>query len=102
MRAEVAVVGYGRTPYSRAKPGERLYNVDEYIAWAADLALEKAGMTKNDFDDQGLAVAHAEVRAHRQLVGRDRRKPRHQPARAVARRPGRCVGIGDCSSAPPR
>ena len=61
MRAEVAVVGYGRTPYSRAKPGERLYTVDEYIAWAAALALEKAGMSKNDFDDQGLAVAHAEA-----------------------------------------
>ncbi len=61
MPAEVAIVGYGRTPYSRAKPGERLYTVDEYIAWAADLALQKAGMSKNDFDDQGFAVAHAEA-----------------------------------------
>lgn len=61
MTAEVAIVGYGRTPYSRAKPGETLYTVDEYIAWAADLALQKAGMSKNDFDDQGLAVSHAEV-----------------------------------------
>ncbi len=61
MSAEVAIVGYGRTPYSRNKPGERSYTVDEYLAWAAELALESAGMSKNDFDGQGLGVAHAEV-----------------------------------------
>ena len=61
MRGEVAVVGVGRTPYSRAKPGEPIYTVDDYIAWAADLALTQAGMTKSDFDGQGLAVAHAET-----------------------------------------
>ena len=61
MRGEVAVVGYGRTPYTRLRPGEPELTVDEYIAWAADLALQKAGMSKNDFDDQGLAVAHAEA-----------------------------------------
>lgn len=61
MRGEVAIVGYGRTPYSRAKPGERIYTIDEYLAWAADLALEKAGLSKNDFNGQGLGVAHAEA-----------------------------------------
>lgn len=61
MRGKVAVVGYGRTPYSRAKAGERIYTVDEYLAWAADLALERAGMSKNDFDGQGIGVAHAEA-----------------------------------------
>lgn len=61
MRGEVAIVGYGRTPYSRAKPGERILTIDEYIAWAADLALQKAGMSKNDFDGQGLGIAHAEA-----------------------------------------
>lgn len=61
MSAEVAIVGYGRTPYSRNRPGERSYTVDEYLAWAAELALESAGMSKNDFDGQGLGVAHAEV-----------------------------------------
>lgn len=61
MPADVAIVGYGRTAYSRAKPGEPVYTVDEYIAWAAELALEKAGMSKNDFDGQGLGVSHAEV-----------------------------------------
>jgi acetyl-CoA acetyltransferase len=61
MRADVAIVGYGRTPYSRAKPGEPVLTVDEYIAWAAELALQKAGMSKNDFDGQGLGVSHAEV-----------------------------------------
>lgn len=61
MRADVAIVGYGRTPYSRVKPGEPVLNVDEYIAWAADLALQRAGMSKNDFDGQGLGVSHAEM-----------------------------------------
>jgi acetyl-CoA acetyltransferase len=51
----------GRTPYSRVKPGERIHTVDEYIAWAAELALEHAGMSKKDFDGQGLAVSHAEA-----------------------------------------
>lgn len=61
MRSKVAVVGVGRTPYSRLKPGEPNLTVDEYIAWAADLALRHAGMSKNDFDGQGLGVAHAEA-----------------------------------------
>jgi len=61
MRSEVAIVGIGRTPYSRAKPGEPKLTVDEYIAWAADLALQHAGMDKTDFDGQGLGVSHAEV-----------------------------------------
>ncbi|MBK7060653.1 MAG: thiolase family protein [Rubrivivax sp.] len=61
MRSEVAIVGFGRTPYSRARSGEPVLTVDEYIAWAADLALQKAGMSKNDFDGQGLGVAHAEA-----------------------------------------
>lgn len=61
MRGRVAVVGYGRTPYSRPKPGDAVLTADEYIAQAAALALEKAGMTKNDIDGQGLAVAHSEA-----------------------------------------
>lgn len=61
MRGQVAIVGYGRTPYTRLKPGEPVLTVDEYIAWAAELALDMAGMSKNDFDDQGLGVAHAEA-----------------------------------------
>src|SRR5690606_35471640 len=61
MVQDVAIIGTGRTPYSRAKPRETHYTVDEYIAWAADLALQQAGLTKNDFDGQGLGVAHAEA-----------------------------------------
>lgn len=61
MRGEVAIVGVGRTPYSRLKPEDPVLNVDEYIAWAADLALDMAGMSKSDFDGQGLGVSHAEV-----------------------------------------
>lgn len=61
MGGKTAIVGYGRTPYSRAKDGERIYTIDEYLAWAGALALERAGMSKNDFDGQGIAVAHAEA-----------------------------------------
>lgn len=61
MRGKVAIVGVGRTPYSRCKPGERILTVDEYIAWAAELALQDAGMSKDDVDGQGLGVAHAEA-----------------------------------------
>lgn len=61
MRAKVAIAGCGRTPYSRLKPGEPVLTVDEYLAWAAELALQSAGMNKNDFNGQGLAVAHSEV-----------------------------------------
>ena len=61
MTKDVCIVGYGRTPYSRIKPGEPVLNVDEYIAWAADLALQSAGMGKNDFDGHGLGVSHAEA-----------------------------------------
>lgn len=61
MRAEVAIVGYGRTAYSRVKPGECILTIDEYIAWAAQLALQKAGMSKDAFDCQALGVAHAEA-----------------------------------------
>lgn len=61
MSADIAIVATGRTPYTRLKPGDPVLTVDEYIAWAADLALTQAGMSKNDFDGQGLGVAHAEV-----------------------------------------
>ena len=61
MSAEIAIVGYRRTPYRRNKSAERSYTVDEYIARAAELALDSAGMSKNDLDGQGLGVAHAEV-----------------------------------------
>ena len=53
MRAQVAIVGYGRTPYSRVKPGEPVLTVDEYLAWAAALALGKDATSKNDLAGQG-------------------------------------------------
>lgn len=61
MKGRVAIAGVGRTPYTRLKDGEPERTVDEYIAWAAQLALDDAGLSKNDFDGQGLAVAHAEA-----------------------------------------
>lgn len=61
MRGAVSIAGVGRTKYSRMKDGEVARTVDEYIAWAASLALADAGLSKNDLDGQGLAVAHAEA-----------------------------------------
>lgn len=62
MRQEVAIVGVGETPYSRAKPerGEAVMQAEEYIAWAASLALEDAGLEKAQLDKQGLGVVGSE------------------------------------------
>lgn len=61
MSLNVAVVGLGRTPYNRDRAGEEALTVDEYVAWASDLALQDAGMTKRDFEQQGLGIAHSEA-----------------------------------------
>lgn len=59
LKEKVAIVGYGETPVSRNKTerGELVLNTEQYIAWAADLALKSAGMELSDIDGQGLAVA---------------------------------------------
>ena len=58
LKDKVAIVGYGETPFSRARvdKGETKLSVQEYFAWACDLALEDAGLEKKDIDGQGLAV----------------------------------------------
>jgi len=57
IRGKTAVVGIGETPTDRlgSKPGEPKKSTAEYLAWAARLAMEDAGLTKKDFDGQGLA-----------------------------------------------
>ncbi|MGC8556212.1 MAG: hypothetical protein ACP5NG_04320, partial [Conexivisphaera sp.] len=62
MSGEVAVVGIGETPYSRARTdkGEVVMTAEQYAAWAVSLALEDAGLTKGDMEGQGLAVAGTE------------------------------------------
>ena len=62
MGGDVAIVGIGETPYSRAriKKGEIVMSAEEYMAWAASLALEDSGLTKGDMDGQGLAVVGSE------------------------------------------
>ena len=54
------MVGIGETPMDRLgrKPGEPRRSTGEYLAWAVRLALEDAGLTKKDFDGQGLAVIY--------------------------------------------
>ncbi len=58
MKAQAAIVGYGETPVSRGKieRGEAKLTMEEYIAWSAHLALESSGMSKSDFDGEGLVV----------------------------------------------
>jgi acetyl-CoA acetyltransferase len=58
LKDQVAIVGYGETPVSknRTDRGEIVQNTEQYIAWAADLALKSAGMDISDIDGQGLAV----------------------------------------------
>lgn len=68
LKNAFSVIGYGETPVSRARvdKGEQKLSVQEYFAWAAELALKDAGLEKKDFDGQGLAVTgsafpHAEI-----------------------------------------
>src|SRR5262249_16778865 len=60
IRGKTAIVGIGETPTDRlgSKPGEPRKSTAEYLAWAARLAMEDAGLTKKDFDDPGLAAIY--------------------------------------------
>src|SRR5947199_4340004 len=58
IRGKTAIVGIGETPTDRlgSKPGEPKKSTADYLAWAARLAMEDAGLTKKDSDDLGLAA----------------------------------------------
>src|SRR4026208_2199051 len=60
IRGKTAVAGIGETPTDRlgSKPGEAKKSTAEYPAWAAGLAVEDAGLTKKDFEGQGLAAIY--------------------------------------------
>ncbi|HXG50633.1 MAG TPA: thiolase family protein [candidate division Zixibacteria bacterium] len=60
IRGEAAIVGIGETPTDRlgSKPGEPRKSTAEYLAWAAKLAMEDAGLAKKDFEGQGLAAIY--------------------------------------------
>ena len=66
IKGKTAVVGIGETPTDRlgGKPGEPRKSTAEYLAWAARLAIEDAGLTKKDFDGQGLAAISASHREY--------------------------------------
>lgn len=70
LKGKAAIVGYGETPVTRARKekGEPRFTYWEYFAWAAELAMKNAHMTKKDLDKQGLAVIHPEVE-HPLFVG---------------------------------
>ncbi|MGI0083985.1 MAG: thiolase family protein, partial [Nitrososphaerales archaeon] len=68
LHDKFAIIGYGETPVSRARmdKGEVKLSVQEYFAWAAELAIQDAGLEKKDIDGQGVAVTgsaypHAEI-----------------------------------------
>lgn len=68
LRDKFAIIGYGETPVSRARvdKGEVKLSVQEYFAWAAELAITDASLEKKDLDGQGIAVTgtaypHAEI-----------------------------------------
>jgi acetyl-CoA acetyltransferase len=68
LRDRFCIIGFGETPVSRARidKGEQKLSLQEYFAWAAELAIKDAGLEKENFDHQGLAVAgtaypHAEI-----------------------------------------
>jgi acetyl-CoA acetyltransferase len=60
LRGKAAVVGIGETPVDRlgSKPGEPKKSTAEYLAWAARLAMDDAGVTKRDLDGQGFAAIY--------------------------------------------
>ncbi len=60
IRGKTAIAGIGETPTDRlgSKSGEPRKSTAEYLAWAARLAMEDAGLTKKDFDSQGLAAIY--------------------------------------------
>ena len=60
IRGKTAIAGIGETPTDRlgSKSGEPRKSTAEYLAWAARLAMEDAGLTKKDFDGQGLAAIY--------------------------------------------
>jgi acetyl-CoA acetyltransferase len=60
LRGKAAIVGIGETPVDRlgSKPSEPKKSTAEYLAWAARLAMDDAGLTKRDLDGQGLAAIY--------------------------------------------
>jgi acetyl-CoA acetyltransferase len=56
-----SIIGYGETPVSRARvdKGEAKLSIQEYFAWASELAIMDAGLEKKDLDGQGIGVTGA-------------------------------------------
>jgi len=60
LRGKTAIVGIGETPLDRLgrQPDEPRKFTSQYLAWAARLAMEDAGLSKKDLDGQGLAAIY--------------------------------------------
>jgi acetyl-CoA acetyltransferase len=61
LRGKAAIVGTGETAVDRLgrRPGEPQTTSAQYLARAARLAFDDAGLTKKDFDGQGLAAIYS-------------------------------------------
>jgi len=59
FRGKTAIAGYGETKVNRDKKG--MLSIEQYFARAAHLALESAGLSKKDFDDQGIGLMEPQL-----------------------------------------
>ena len=59
LRGKFAIVGYGETKVNREK--KVTFSMEQYYAQAAKLALDNAGLTKKDFDGQGIGLLEPET-----------------------------------------
>jgi acetyl-CoA acetyltransferase len=54
LRGKIAVIGHGETKVDRDKQGN--LSIEQYLVKAANLAMESAGLTKKDFNDEGIGL----------------------------------------------
>lgn len=59
LDGKIAIAGYSETKVDRKKEGAPA--VEEYYAKAAKMAIENAGLTKKDFDGQGIALIEPQL-----------------------------------------
>ena len=59
LRGKTAIVGYGETEVNRER--KETLSIEQYYARAAKLALESAGLSKQDFDGQGIGLLEPET-----------------------------------------
>jgi acetyl-CoA acetyltransferase len=59
LKGKYAIVGYGETKVDRDRHGK--LSIEQYLVKAARLALQSCGLTKKDFDGQGIGLMEPQV-----------------------------------------